>query len=270
MSSQRLAGKVVLLTGGSGGQGLAGAELFTREGAAVVIADVTDDPGRVCAAALRKRGLRASYAHLDVTSVASWRRVLALVRRRYGALHVLVNGAGIISRLGIMATPLAVWDRVLDVNLKGALLGMRLAAPLMKASGGGSIVNICSIGALVGNADVSYSASKWGLRGITKTAALEFLDWGIRANSVFPSQVSGTGMTAAAAGQAEINAKTMPAGRLARPDEVMQAVLFLASDESTYINGTEIVVDSGYTSIALARMRRMMASAGLPAARAPT
>jgi len=193
-----------------------------------------------------------------VTSVASWRRALALVRRRFSALHVLVNGAGIISRLGIMATPLSVWDRVLDVNLKGAMLGMRLCAPLIRDSGGGSIVNICSIGALVGNADASYSASKWGLRGITKTAALEFLDWGIRANSVYPSQVSGTGMTAAASRQAEINAKTIPAGRLARPNEVMQAVLFLASDESSYVNGSEIVVDSGYTSIGLARVRQLM------------
>jgi len=255
----RLEGKVALITGGSGGQGLAGADLFAREGAAVVLADVIDAPGRACAARMRTEGLRALYVHLDVASLSSWQRALARIRRDFGGLHVLVNGAGVISRFGIVDTPMTEWSRVLDVNLTGPLLGMRLAAPLIRDSGGGSIVNISSTGGLVGNWDVSYVASKWGLRGITKTAALEFLDWGIRANSVHPAQVSGTGITAdAVPGYAEANARVIPFGRLARPDEVMQAVLFLASDESSYITGSEIVVDCGYTSIALARVRRQL------------
>jgi 3alpha(or 20beta)-hydroxysteroid dehydrogenase len=255
----RLQGKIALITGGSGGQGVADAELFAREGAAVVLADVVRGPSERTAAAIVRRGGRALALELDVTSPAAWTRVIARIRRKFGALHVLVNNAGVVSRTGVMETGLDEWSKVLDINLTGPLLGMRAAAPLMRESGGGSIVNISSTSGLVGHSGVAYVGSKWGLRGITKTAALEFVDWGIRANSVHPSQVRDTRITdGAPPGHPEANARVIPYGRLARPDEVAYAVLFLASDESSYITGTEIVVDAGYTSFALSRLRRAL------------
>lgn len=255
----RLRGKVALITGGSGGQGQADGELFAREGAAVVLADVVVGPARALAARIARRGGRATALRLDVTDPAGWTRVLTRIRRDFGALHVLVNNAGVVSRTGIMVTSLGEWSQVLAVNLTGPLLGMRAAAPLIRDSGGGSIVNISSTSGMVGHSGVAYVGSKWGLRGITKTAALEFLDWGIRANSVHPAQVADTRITdGAPAGHPEANARVIPGGRLARPDEVAQVVLFLASDESSYVNGTEIVVDAGYTSFALSRLRKVM------------
>ncbi len=250
----RLFGKVALITGGSGGQGVADAKLFAQEGAAVVLADVVPEPGRSVAAELRKQGGRALYVPLDVTRASAWERAVERIRREFGALHVLVNNAGVVSRTGIMATPLAEWRKVLDINLTGALLGMRSAAPLIRDSGGGSIVNISSTSGLVGHHGVAYVGSKWGLRGITKTAAMEFLDWRIRVNSVHPAQVSDTRITdGAPPGHPEANARVIPFGRLARPEEVAYAVLFLACEESSYITGSEIVVDCGYTSFALSQ-----------------
>jgi 3alpha(or 20beta)-hydroxysteroid dehydrogenase len=199
------------------------------------------------------------YLPLDVTRPDDWSRAIDEVRAAYGLLNVLVNNAGVVSRVGIMQIPLNDWSRVMEINVTGALLGMRAAAPLMRESGGGSIVNISSTSGLVGHSGVAYVASKWALRGITKTAAMEFLDWGIRANSVHPSQVSDTRITdGAPLGHQEANAKLIPYGRLARPDEVANAVLFLACDESSYITGTEIVVDCGYTSFAMSRLRGLL------------
>lgn len=261
MRRGRLQGKVALVTGGSGGQGMADAQLFAAEGATVVLADIVLGPASAIAKDAERGGGRVCVMELDVTSEPAWRRVVARIRRTFGGLHVLVNNAGVVSRSGIMETSRGEWNRVLDINLTGPLLGMRACAPLMRDSGGGSIVNISSTAGLVGHSGVAYVGSKWGLRGITKTAALEFLDWGIRANSVHPSQVSDTRITdGAPSGHQEANARVIPYGRLARPDEVAQAVLFLASDESSYITGSEIVVDCGYTSFALSRLRRTLQS----------
>lgn len=255
----RFEGKVVLVSGGSGGQGLAQAGLFADEGATVVLADRSDGPGRDWVDRRRRAGGEALYLHFDVTRAAAWARAVERIRRSFGALHVLVNNAGVVSRIGIMAIDPADWHAVLATNLTGPLLGMRAAAPLIRDSGGGAIVNISSTAGLVGHSGVAYVASKWGLRGITKTAALEFLDWGIRANSVHPAQVAGTRITdGAPPGHPEANARVIPAGRLARPDEVAHAVLFLASDEASYINGSEIVVDAGYTAFALSRLRGLL------------
>jgi 3alpha(or 20beta)-hydroxysteroid dehydrogenase len=268
---RRLEGKVALITGGSGGQGTADAQLFAAEGATVILADIVLGPASAIARDAGNGGGGVSVMELDVTSEPAWRRVIARIRRTFGGLHVLVNNAGVVSRSGIMETSRGEWNRVLDINLTGPLLGMRACAPLMRDSGGGSIVNISSTAGLVGHSGVAYVGSKWGLRGITKTAALEFLDWGIRANSVHPSQVSDTRITdGAPPGHPEANARVIPYGRLARPDEVAQAVLFLASDESSYITGSEIVVDCGYTSFALSRLRRtLQAEYAAAAAAAP-
>ncbi|MCX7139131.1 MAG: glucose 1-dehydrogenase [Proteobacteria bacterium] len=255
----RLKGKVALITGASGGQGAVEAQMFAREGASVVLADIDHAAGKALAAKIRKAGGKALYLSLDVTDAGQWSKAIARVRREFGALHVLVNNAGIVSRVGIMDVGIEDWARTIDINLTGPLLGMRAAAPLIRDSGGGSIVNISSTAAIAGHWGAAYVASKWGLRGITKTAALEFQDWGIRANSVHPAQVDETKMTdSSAPGYREANERVIPLGRAAKPEEIGHAVLFLASDESSYINGTEIVVDCGYTSFALARVRKQL------------
>lgn len=257
--NNRLKRKVALITGASGGQGAVEAQMFAREGARVVLADINDAPGKALAAKIRKSGGKALYVSLDVTDSGQWNNAIAEVRREFGALHVLVNNAGIVSRVGIMDVDMADWVRTIDINLTGPLLGMRAAAPLIRDSGGGSIVNISSTAAIAAHWGAAYVASKWGLRGITKTAALEFLDWGIRANSVHPAQVDETKMIESSVpGHRETNERVIPYGRAAKPAEIGQVVLFLASDESSYINGTEIVVDCGYTTFALARLRKQL------------
>lgn len=261
-NGNRLKGKIALITGASGGQGLVEARLFSREGARLVLADVADGPGKAVAAEINRQGGDAVYVRLDVSDPRQWIRTIDMVKRRFGGLHVLVNNAGVVSRVGIMDIALPEWRRVLEINLTGALLGMRTAAPLMRESGGGSIVNISSIGAMTGQLGVAYVASKSGVRGMTKSAALEFLDWGIRANSVHPAQVDDTVMTdeASPPGYREAARRVFPLGRAAKPVEVAQAVLFLASDESSYITGSEIVVDGGYSSFAVVRMRKLLQS----------
>ena len=252
----RLHGKVALVTGASGGQGAAEAKLFAQEGAAVVLADVAHDAGDALAATLRESGARAIYVPLDVRDEGAWRDAIAAVKNTFGALHVLVNNAGVVSRVGIMDVGADEWQRVMDINLSGPLYGMRAAAPLLRDSGGGSIVNISSTAGLLGYAGAAYVASKWGLRGLTKTAAMEFNDWRIRVNSVHPAQVVGTSIAGnAAAAYRSVTARVIPMGRGAEPDEVAQVVLFLASDESSYVTGTEIAVDGGYSSYALPRLR---------------
>ena len=257
--SNRLKGKVALITGASGGLGLAEARLFSREGARVVLADVVHPPGRAIAAEINKQGGEAIYVKLDVTDLEQWNKTIDTVKRRFGDLHILVNNAGVVSRVGIMHVSLPDWRRVLDINLTGPLLGMRAAAPLIRDSGGGAIVNISSICAMTGQWGVAYVASKSGLRGITKTAALEFVDWGIRANSVHPAQVDETVMTAdLPPSYREATRRVLPLGRAAKPDEIAQAVLFLASDESSYITGSEIIVDGGFSSFAAVRVRKLL------------
>ena len=257
--NQRFAGKVVLITGAGGGLGSVQARMFAEQGAAVIVTDVSPVRGKAAASAIRKAGGSALFAELDVTSAASWARVIHRIRRQHGRLHVLVNTAGVISRTSIRTLPLKEWQRVIDVNLTGPMLGTQAAAPLIRESGGGAIVNISSTSGLIGHPGVAYAASKWGLRGVTKSAAMELLDWGIRVNSVHPAQVEGTPMTASATpGYRHANERVMPLKRPSRADEVAQAVLFLASDEASYINAAEIVVDGGAVSIGLPRVRALL------------
>lgn len=258
----RLQGKVALITGASGGQGLVEADLFAAEGAAVILADVSDGPGKALAAKIVKRGGRAAYVNLDVTKPAHWARAVRLAQREYGGLHVLVNNAGVVSRTPIAEVTDREWARVLAINLTGPMIGTRAVLPLMRDSGGGSIVNISSTAALVGHPGVSYAASKWGLRGITKATALQYVTWGVRVNSVHPAQVAETGMMAnATPAFRAANQQAIPMARAARPMEVAQCVLFLASDESSYITGSEIVVDGGATSIGFPHVRNVLGDA---------
>jgi len=256
---RRFEGKVVLITGGSGGQGRVQANMFAEQGAAVVLSDVVEAAGKAAAAQLRKSGANASFIKLDVTDADNWAKVIKRIRRDHGKLHVLVNNAGVISRTSVRTIDMAEWQRVIGINLTGPMLGIQAAAPLMRDSGGGAIVNIASTAGLVGHPGVAYAASKWGLRGVTKSAAMELLDWNIRVNSVHPAQVSETGMAAnATPGYRYANERAMPLKRASRPDEVAQAVLFLASDEASYINATEVVVDGGAVAIGLPRVRTLL------------
>jgi 3alpha(or 20beta)-hydroxysteroid dehydrogenase len=256
---QRFTGKVALITGASGGQGKVQARMFAEQGAAVVLADVVDAAGKATAADIRKSGGTAVFMQLDVTSPASWEQAVRRIRRSHGRLDILVNNAGVVSRTNVQSISLAEWTRVIDINLTGPMLGIKATAALMRDSGGGSVVNISSTAGLIGHPGVAYAASKWGLRGVTKSAAMELVDWGIRVNSVHPAQVTDTGMAAnATPGYRYANERAMPLKRPSRPDEVAQAVLFLASDEASYINATEIVVDGGAVSIGFHRIRTLL------------
>lgn len=258
-NTKRFAGKVVLVTGGSGGQGRVQARMFAEQGAAVVLSDVVEAAGKSAASDLRKAGADVRFVRHDVTDPASWAKVVKTIRRVHGKLHVLINNAGVVSRTNVRDIALPEWQRVIAINLTGPMIGTQAVAPLMRESGGGSIVNISSTAGLVGHPGVAYAASKWGLRGITKSTAMELLDWNIRVNSVHPAQVSETGMAAnATPGYRYANERVMPMKRASRPDEVAQAVLFLASDESSYINAAEIVVDGGAVSIGLPRVRTLL------------
>ncbi|TMC46533.1 MAG: SDR family oxidoreductase [Chloroflexi bacterium] len=241
----RLAGRVALVTGGARGQGAAEAGIFAGEGARVAVCDVLDTEGEATAAAIRAGGGEAVYHHLDVSDAAGWDAVVEEVTGSWGGLHVLVNNAGILARTGIADTDPATWNRVLEVNLTGPWLGMRACAPVIRDSGGGAIVNTSSIAGLSGTGAAAYTASKWGLRGLTKTAALEFAPWGIRVNSIHPGVVD-TRMTEEFVDKA---AATVPLGRkAATPHDIAELVLFLVSDAAAYISGAEITIDGGRTA----------------------
>ncbi|MFA5488937.1 MAG: SDR family NAD(P)-dependent oxidoreductase [Candidimonas sp.] len=255
----RLAGKVALITGAGGGQGLAEGRLFAQEGATVVLTDVQEAAAEKLASEITAAGGRAAFMPLDVSNEGAWRRVVDTVMGKYGGLHCLVNNAGIVSRSGIMQVPIDEWKRVHAVNLDGPLYGMRAAAPAIRASGGGAIVNISSTAGLIAHAGAAYCSSKWALRGLTKTAALEFADWGVRVNSVHPGQVIDTLIADnASAVYRGVTTLMMPTGRGAQSEEIAQVVLFLCSDEASYVNGTEIPVDAGYCSIGLPRLRQKL------------
>jgi 3alpha(or 20beta)-hydroxysteroid dehydrogenase len=249
----RLTGKVALITGAAGGQGTAEAELFIREGAAVVLTDVDAAAGDAVATRL---GEKALFLRQDVADEASWQAVVATARGRFGALHILVNNAGTIARQGIVETTLEAWSRTLAVNLTGALLGMKHCAPAIRDSGGGSIINISSTAGLTAHDDAAYTASKWGLRGLTKTAVLQFSPWNIRVNSIHPGQIADTGFfQSGGAAFAHAARAAIPMHRQGTPKECADLVLFLASDEASFISGAEIAIDGGYIAAGTANLR---------------
>ena len=234
----RTAGKVALISGGARGMGAAHARLLVAEGAKVVIGDILDDEG---AAVANELGDAARYVHLDVTSPEQWKAAVSTATEEFGLLNVLVNNAGIVALGPLKSFDLEKWQNVIDVNLKGTFLGMRAAVEPMIAAGGGSIINISSIEGLRGAPFVHpYVASKWAVRGLTKSAALELAPHNIRVNSVHPGFIR-TPMTAHLPEDMVI----IPLGRAADPHEVATFVVFLASDEAGYATGSEFVVDGG-------------------------
>jgi 3alpha(or 20beta)-hydroxysteroid dehydrogenase len=242
----RLDGKVALITGGARGMGKSHVRHFVTEGARVVSGDVRDDQGRYVAAGLGEQSCR--YIHHDVTSEDDWAAAVALAVEAFGQLDVLVNNAGILAFATIAEMPLADFRRVLEVNAVGCWLGMKAVIDPMTKTGGGSIVNISSIEGFTGAAGLSaYSASKFAIRGMTKVAAAELAQFGIRVNSVHPGGVL-TRMIVESAGarsDGEAFLRSMPLGRFAEPVEISRLVAYLASDESSYSTGSEFVADGG-------------------------
>jgi NAD(P)-dependent dehydrogenase (short-subunit alcohol dehydrogenase family) len=247
----RLAGKIALVTGAAHGMGEAMARLFAREGARVILADILDDEGRAIAAAINSSGGHALYLHLDVQDEAQWTEVMREVITRYGRLDVLVNNAGISGAVPDRLD-LAHFDRMMAVNLRGTFLGVKFAIEEMRKTGGGSIVNFSSISGLIGQEFVhmGYNAAKAGIHVMTKSAAVQFGRDRIRVNSVHPGMMPPmrTSVTAADPAVRARALAAVPLGRAGTAEEAAYAALFLASDEASYITGTEIIVDGGYTA----------------------
>jgi NAD(P)-dependent dehydrogenase (short-subunit alcohol dehydrogenase family) len=248
----RLAGKVALISGGARGMGAAEARLFASEGAQVVLGDILDAEGKAVEAEVNAQGGQAVFVHLDVTREAEWEQAVALAVSRFGKLNVLVNNAGIGGASRVEDTTAEAWDRVLAVNAKGVFLGTKAAIPAMRQAGGGSIVNISSQLGLVGMDDSSpqYTASKGAVRLLTKTTALQYAREGIRCNSVHPGPIV-TPMTEQRRAEPVVYQRMLsriPLGRYGEADEVAYAVLYLASDESSFVTGSELVIDGGWTA----------------------
>ena len=246
----RLDGKVAIITGAARGQGAAEARLFAAEGARVLLTDVLDDEGKAAAAEI---GAAAAYTHLDVADEQQWQAAVALAEERFGPVTVLVNNAGILAFQALHKTELADFDRIMRVNVHGVFLGMKSVTPSMSKAGGGSIVNISSTAGLQGMPYVgAYVASKWAVRGLTKTAAIDLGHKNIRVNSVHPGGID-TPMVAGMPDDAPFY-KRLPVPRMGSADEAARAVLFLASDEASYIAGAELAVDGGASCGDLALM----------------
>ena len=242
----RLDGKIAIITGAARGQGECEARLFAAEGARVLLTDVLDDG----AAVAESIGDAAAYTRLDVTSADDWQAAVDLCLERFGAPNVLVNNAGIMVPGTLLDSDEAMFRKTIDVNLTGPFLGIKTVARAMIDGGGGSIINVSSVAALVARPGyTAYGTSKWGLRGLTKYAAMELGHHGIRVNSVHPGAVA-TPMTLpdlspSAVAERNTMLAHLPIPRWAQPDEIAQLVLFLASDESSYSTGSEFVADGG-------------------------
>ncbi len=247
----RLEGKVALISGGARGIGAAVARRFASEGASVVIGDVLLEDGQLLADEIQQSGGEIAFTPLDVTSESAWSEAVALAIARYGKLDILVNNAGIIKRDRIEDETPEIWDRTMEVNAKSVFLGTKAVLNEMKRHGNGSIVNLSSTAGLVaGPATAAYGASKAAVKLFTKSTAIQNAKLGVRANSVHPGPINAPMMQ-------EIidipdkhveNKARVPMGRFGEPEEVANAILFLASDESSFVTGSELVVDGGITA----------------------
>lgn len=241
----QLKGRVAIITGGARGMGEATSRIFAGAGAKVVITDLLDEEGEALAAEI---GDAASYRHHDVADEDSWRDLVADTVGRHGRIDVLVNNAGILMYETLVEMEKAAFEKVLSINLTGTFLGIKTAAPAMIAQGKGSIINISSSDALRGaNSLGAYCASKWGIRGLTKVAALELGHRGVRVNSVHPGGIN-TPMintTEQTVGEMNLRFLNIPLQRVGLPEEVARVSLFLASDDSSFMCGAELSVDGG-------------------------
>lgn len=246
--SKPLEGKVAIITGAAQGMGEATARLFVEQGAKVALGDVQTEKGRDVARSLKRK---AFYRNLDVTKEKQWQAMVDATMKRWGQIDILINNAGLVHFTPIEMFNPDDFDRVVGVNTKGAILGIKSVVPQMKSQGSGSIVNISSVDGLRGaNGLVNYTASKWALRGVTKGLAYELGGSGIRVNSVHPGGVDTPMGNSAGRPKEEVNQifRRIPMQRIGDPGEIAQASAFLASDAASYITGAELAVDGGWTS----------------------
>lgn len=244
----RLDGKVAIITGGAGGMGTKHGEFFIREGAKVVVADLESSNGQKVADDL---GENALFVAFDVTDESSWESLVNKAEEAFGPVSILVNNAGIVKQNSIAETSLEEYRQTIAINQDGVFLGMKYVLPSMKKTENGSIVNISSVAGMVGGtANLAYTASKFAVRGMTKAAAAEFAEFGIRVNSVHPGVIR-TPMTEQEGIKEMVQemAKDIPLKRIAEPEEITNLVLYLASDESSYSTGTEFVADGGLIQV---------------------
>ena len=248
----RLMDKVTLITGGSRGMGAAEARLFALEGAKVVIGDLLEEEGRLLETEINGAGGEALFLRLDVTREDNWQNVVTETVNRFGKLNVLVNNAGISGSQWSDALSLEAWDNIMNVNSTGVFLGTKAVIPELKKAGGGSIINISSQLGIVGSSFThpAYNASKGSVRTLTKAIAIQFAKNNIRCNSVHPGPID-TPMAAGIFNDPQLKAdviSNIPMGRQGLSEEVAPGVLFLASDESSYVTGIELVIDGGWTA----------------------
>ena len=247
----RLNNKVVLISGGARGMGAVEANMFSKEGASIIIGDILEDEGRKVEAQINESGGTCIFLKLDVTSEEAWQNAVDTALDRFGKLDVLINNAGVFPMEKVEDSTVESWDRVMDVNAKGVFLGIKSVIPAMRSSGGGSIINLSSIAGLVGSAySASYNASKGAVRLLTKSTAIQYAKDGVRANSIHPGLID-TLMAAELLSDPELQRRRMastPMGRTGTSEEVAYGALFLASDESSFITGSELVIDGGFTA----------------------
>lgn len=252
----RLENKVALITGGYGGMGRASAKLFAQEGATVFVAGRSEERGDALVADIVDAGGKAHFVELDIVNQDQWDSAVEQVRATAGALHVLLNIVGSNALVRFPHVDIDEWNKIFEINVTGTLRGIQTCAPLMKDSGGGSIVNIGSLAGITGNFGTGYSASKWALEGVSRSAAYVYADWGIRCNVIQPGWIE-TDLTASMKSNALV--KKMQSGMLkhsvllrrsGKAEEIATTALFLACDDSSYITGTDIVVDGGWFSSA--------------------
>ncbi len=246
----RLEGKIAIVTGAARGMGEVEARLFAEEGATVVVCDVSEDDGQRVADDIVAHGGSAEFARLNVTDEDNWREVIANTVARHGRLDILVNNAGISGYDEENNLGTSTWDRLLEINAKGVFLGMKHAIGAMEQGEGGSIVNISSISGIVGQdfIHMGYNASKGAVRLMTKSAAVRWAEAGIRVNSVHPGLMPPMAGGSASSATRDTMTANIPMKRTGRREEVAYGVLFLASDEASYITGAELVVDGGFTA----------------------
>jgi cyclopentanol dehydrogenase len=247
----RLQNKVALISGGAKGMGAVEAKLFAKEGAKVVIGDVLEAEGKQIEAAINETGGECLFVPLDVSDENQWNEAVAATVGRFGKLDILINNAGIFRTNAVEETSSAEWDQVMDINAKGVFLGAKAAIPAMREAGGGSIINLSSVAGLVGAAYSSaYSASKGAVRLFTKSTAIQYATDGVRCNSIHPGVIQ-TDMTKEAIADSQFKAQRLdptPLARLGQPEDVAYGALYLASDESSFVTGAELVIDGGWTA----------------------
>jgi NAD(P)-dependent dehydrogenase (short-subunit alcohol dehydrogenase family) len=245
----RMDGRVAIVSGGAGGIGKATCLLLAREGATVVVADL-DEAGRVLADEISGQGGRATFRRLDVTDHDSWQEVVDATLTEHGRVDALINNAGITDTRGLADTTAESWERMVAIDQMGVMLGMKCVAPAMRSGGGGSIVNLSSIAGLIAipGSSLAYTASKGAVRLMTKFAAVELAKDGIRVNSVHPGRVETEMVAGQTAEKMEYMLSRTPLGRNASPDDIAYGILYLASPESAYVTGSELVIDGGFTA----------------------